>query len=75
MAIILYAILAYVLYRFIFGFVIPVYRATRQVKKQFRNMQQMHEDNLRQQQAAQQPTPKPEPKKPVGDYIDFEEVK
>jgi hypothetical protein len=33
------AIVFYLLYRFIFNFLVPVARATRQVREQFRNMQ------------------------------------
>lgn len=36
------AIVLYVLYRFVFNFVVPVARTARQVKQQFRNMQDMH---------------------------------
>ena len=38
-----FAIVFYVLYRFIFNFVVPVARTTRQVRQQFRNMQEMHQ--------------------------------
>jgi ribosomal protein L44E len=72
------AFLAYILYRLIFHFIIPVYRTTRQVKKSFKHMQ----EQMRQQQGGyqeqQQPTPQPS-KKPAentsGEYIDFEEIK
>lgn len=70
----LYILLAYILYRFVVGFVIPVYRTTRQVKKEFREMQERMNGQMKHQE---QPAPEQytEPKKPVGDYIDFEEVK
>jgi lipopolysaccharide export LptBFGC system permease protein LptF len=42
-----FAIVFYVLYRFIFNFVVPVARTTRQVRQQFRNMQEMHEQAAR----------------------------
>jgi lipopolysaccharide export LptBFGC system permease protein LptF len=42
-----FAIVFYVLYRFIFNFVVPVARTTRQVRQQFRNMQEMHEQTAR----------------------------
>ncbi|MEY4627962.1 MAG: hypothetical protein RLZZ595_288 [Bacteroidota bacterium] len=62
----------YFAYRFIVGFVVPVYKTTKQVKKQFNAMREQQE------QYAQGPTPTPE-KKPQGvdksDYIDFEEIK
>ncbi|HEY4206741.1 MAG TPA: DUF4834 family protein [Puia sp.] len=40
--IIFLAIVLYVLYRFVFNFLVPVARTTRQVRQQFRNMQEMH---------------------------------
>jgi hypothetical protein len=73
----LYAFLLYLLYRLIFHFIIPVYKTTRQVKKQFRDMHGRMQDYMNeQQQAPQPPTPKQEAGKgKAGDYIDFEEVK
>jgi hypothetical protein len=74
-----YALLAYLLYRFIFGFLLPVFRTTRQVKKQFRDMQEKMNDFARQREEVFQQQPKEDPKKqqkaPPGDYIDFEDVK
>ena len=63
-------IVLYLLYKFVFNFFLPVFRTTKHVRQQFRNMQ-----------GAQQsePAPKrPEPAKPkntMGEYIDFEEIK
>jgi heme exporter protein D len=74
----LYAFLIYLAYRFIFHFIIPIYKTTKQVKKQFREMHSRMEDQMNQQQANQQTaTPQPENKKQQvgGDYIDFEELK
>ena len=70
---VLYAILAYILYQFIFKLVIPVYLASRKIKKGFRQMQ----EHMQQQQGftPQPSASKPEPKTKAGDYIDFEEVK
>ena len=73
----LYAFLIYLTYRVIFHFIIPIYRTTKQVKKQFREMHDRMEDHITQQQ-ANRPTSVPEPevkKQQAGDYIDFEEVK
>ena len=75
---IFYAILFYLLYRFITGFIIPVISTTSQVKKQFN---QMHREAAGQQE---QRTPggttvTPVDQKPKydveGEYIKFEEVK
>ncbi|MDO6433540.1 DUF4834 family protein [Flavitalea sp. BT771] len=38
-----FAIVIYILYRFVFNFVVPIARTTRQVKQQFRNMHEMHQ--------------------------------
>ncbi|SJZ62616.1 DUF4834 family protein [Sediminibacterium ginsengisoli] len=81
--ILLYALLIYLLYRFITQFVVPVSRATSQMKDKIREMQQVQEQQARQAQqardAAQAQTqaaqPKPGTGSRAGDYIDFEEVK
>jgi hypothetical protein len=66
----------YLLYKLVFDFIIPVARTTRQVKKQFRQMnEKMQEQAGRQQDMQGNSTP--QAKKPVAkdDYIEFEEVK
>jgi hypothetical protein len=69
----------YLLYKLVFDFIIPMATTTKEVKKQFSDMQQkMQEQNSKFEQNAQQrPTFTTPPKKPVSkdDYIDFEEVK
>ncbi|HEX2848319.1 MAG TPA: hypothetical protein VHN59_17380 [Chitinophagaceae bacterium] len=76
---ILYILLAWFLYNLIFKFIIPVYRASRKMKQQFRQMHETMQEQMRQQQGgqsaqAQQPGSGSRPK-PAGDYIDFEEIK
>lgn len=84
MAIIFYALLAYILYQVIFRLVIPLYRATRQVKKGFREMnERMHQaggepnpyGQREQQNAASSETAQHKGSPKAGDYIDFEEIK
>ena len=72
-----YAFLIYLAYRLVFHFIIPIYKTTKQVKKQFREMHSQMEDHINQQGVNQQTMPpKQEDKKAqAGDYIDFEEVK
>ena len=73
-----YAFLIFLAYRLVFYLIIPIYKTTKQVKKQFREMHSRMEDHINQQQANQQAAgPRPENKKEQvgGDYIDFEEVK
>jgi hypothetical protein len=72
-----YAFLIYLAYRLIFHFIIPLYKTTKQVKKQFREMHNRMQDHVNQPESYQQtPTPNSGDKKEVaGDYIDFEDVK
>ncbi|WP_431212913.1 hypothetical protein ACQ86N_45940 [Puia sp. P3] len=72
------AIVLYLLYRFIFNFLLPVVKTTRQVREQFRNMQEGNGQNAGGGYNAgpQQPRQEQKPKQPpAGEYIDFEEVK
>lgn len=74
------------LYRLVFGFIIPVVRATRQVKKGFRNMQEQMNAQYGQQAPGGNPfgssgtqqssfAPNSGSKGSDEDYIEFEEVK
>jgi hypothetical protein len=74
--------LIYIIYKFIFDFIIPIYNTTKKVKKQFGDMQDKMNQQMNtfnQQQQQQQPNRPPvTPVKPVSskeDYIDYEEVK
>jgi hypothetical protein len=75
--ILLYGLLLWFLYNFIFRFVVPVYKTTRDVKQKFREMHRKMQD---------QPSPRPGFTEPPssqkstapgreGDYIEFEEIK
>ena len=71
--IIVYGFLLYLLYKFIFELVIPVSKATSQVKDKLREMQ---EQQRQQQQAGPAPVQQTQsPKDRDADYIEFEEVK
>jgi sortase (surface protein transpeptidase) len=69
-------VVIYILYKIIFDFIIPVYKASKQVKSNINEFkakaqQQAQQQNYNQQQA--QPTSNA---KPVAkEYIDYEEVK
>ena len=68
----------YLLYKLIFGFIIPVYNTTKQVKQKVGEMQhQMNEQMKAQQQRQTNNTTGKQPaSKATGvDYIDFEEIK
>jgi Plant ATP synthase F0 len=71
-------IVFYLLYRFVFNFLVPVFRTTKHVRAQFKNMQDQSANSFQQQYARsqEQPTaPKPSSNNSMGEYIDFEEVK
>jgi hypothetical protein len=69
---------AYILYRLVFHFIIPIWRTTRQVKRSFREMQERMNSQM---QGREQPHPSSQVNtastkaSKQGDYIDFEEVK
>jgi hypothetical protein len=70
--------LLYLLYKFIFDFIIPVYESSKKIKSQFGEMQEKMKQNMNQFQQQQQQPAQPTTEKPPqkeGDYIDFEEVK
>jgi len=73
----LYAFLIYLAYRLVFHFIIPIYKTTRQVKNQFREMHSRMQDDMSQPPPHQQPatTASENKKHQAGDYIDFEELK
>lgn len=64
----------YLLVRLIFNFIIPVYRTTQRIKKQFRDIQQ-HAANADQQAHDAAPNSPSSTAEKVGEYIDFEEVR
>lgn len=72
----------YFAYRFIFNFLIPVVKTTRQVKKQFNSVREQqsyqHQANHQQQayqQQAQASASKKNTKASDEDYLEFEEIK
>ena len=79
MGYVLLGLLAFVLFRFIFRFVIPVYRTTKQVRKKFREFETRQQEEEAQQQGFYPengvPPKKERPKSDRDkDYIEFEEV-
>jgi hypothetical protein len=70
--------LLYLLYKLIFDFIIPVYESSKRIKKQFGEMQEKMQNDMRSyqnQQQAQQAPQQEKTSKKEGDYIDFEEIK
>jgi hypothetical protein len=87
MSIFIEILLVYLLYRFIAGFLVPLFRTTSSMRQQFRNMSNQQpfgtepppgsESQTRNASSGSNTgsqTAKSNPGK-VGEYIDFEEVK
>ncbi|SHM50559.1 DUF4834 family protein [Chitinophaga sp. CF418] len=79
-----YAFLAFVfwlLYKFVFDFIVPVYQSTKHVRRQMGDIQehlrrQYQQQEQAQKQAAQAQPHRTAPKKAdKGDYLEFEEIK
>lgn len=73
-----FGFIAYLVYRLVTDFVIPIYKTAKQVKQKFREMnEQMQGKGPKPGPASQNTDATPQKKKAgtVGDYIDFEEVK
>jgi hypothetical protein len=68
---ILYLVLGYLLYRFVTGFLIPVFKTSSQIRQQFNDMQ----NQMNNQKDHSGKTDKSTINKQVGEYIDFEDVK
>lgn len=71
---IFYGILLYMAYRLVFHVILPVRKTTKAMREQFRQAQeQMQQARAQAEQPYQEPVQ--EKGRPVGEYIDFEEVK
>ena len=70
----LQGLLIYFAYRFIFNFLVPVIRTTRQLRNQAKNFQQKVKQNAPQPEEPASRSSKKTKPADKGDYIDFEEV-
>jgi hypothetical protein len=71
---IFYFFLAYLLYKLIFNFILPIYRTTKQVKRTFREMNEQMRGDVPNNNPSAQPEQKKSNTDGIGEYIDFEEV-
>lgn len=67
--------LIYLLYKFIFDFIIPIYESSKKIKKQFGEMQEKMDSDIKNYQGHSGPSQQAQSVKKEGDYIDFEEIK
>lgn len=68
-------IISYLLYRLVFELIIPIFKTTKTVRNQFKDMQDQvnqRADAFQKQKANGQDQ---KSKTRVGEYIDFEEIK
>jgi len=69
----------YLVYRLVFDLIIPVFKTTMHVKRQFSNMRDQMQGQANQASSEQRNTNNnthsATSKSKVGDYIDFEELK
>lgn len=71
----------WLLYKLVFGFILPVYHSTKHVRQQMNDMQQRMRQQYEEQQASAQQSQHtssnipPRPTADKGDYLDFEEIK
>ena len=75
---ILIALGIYILYKVVFDLVIPIFRTTQKIRRQFGDIQQHMQDQMnatQNGQSRQTATPAAPQQNRTGDYIDFEEVK
>ena len=76
--VIIWGIIIYYIYKFVFGFVVPVSKAAGDMKDKISQMQKAQEQYIKQQQYNQQKTTTQvttSNEKNNGDYIEFEEIK
>ena len=69
------AIAVYLAYKLLFDLILPVYRTTRHMKRQFSSMRDQMNQNNGQQQTTNRNSERASSKSTVGEYIDFEETK
>lgn len=76
---IFWTIVIYFLIRFVFNFVIPVFRATRQMRSQVKDFQSRMQEEQQKQQSFQNnagtTAPQEKSRSKSEEYIDFEEIK
>ena len=74
-------LVGYIVYKLLVDLIFPVIQTTRQVRQQFKDVHQHMQEQanrFQQQQTNEEQVNKPNkpsPKQPVGDYIEFEDVK
>ena len=76
---IFYALVAFLLYKLIFDFIIPIFITSKKMREQFNRAKQQMEDQYKQQNGENAPHDKKvnsnDATSKIGEYIDFEEIR
>jgi hypothetical protein len=74
---ILWGLLIYFVYKFVFGFIVPIFRASRQFRNQVRDFHNKMQEESQRQEFSPNNNGRPHEttQSKVGEYIDYEEVK
>ena len=71
-----YGLLFYLAFRLVFNFIIPLFKTTRHVRQQFKDVNSRMQDQMNNPLNQQAPRDTPRPQKvDKEDYIEFEEIK
>jgi hypothetical protein len=73
--IIIWAIVAYCIYKVVFDFFIPVFRVSRRMRRQVKEFQRKANGEFQNYQKDNIKTSQNPPQEKSGEYIDFEEIK
>ena len=76
---IFYALVAFLLYKLIFDFIIPIFITSKKMREQFNRARQQMEDQYKQQNgdhaANESKVNTQGTSSKIGEYIDFEEIR
>ena len=67
--------LIYILYKLIFEFIVPVYHSTKKIRKQFGDLQEKMQQDMKAANTRNTTSQQPPKVKREGDYIEYEEIK
>jgi len=71
-----YGLLFYLAFRLVFNFIIPLFKTTRHIRQQFKDVNNRMQDQMNEPYSRQTPQDTPRPQKvDKEDYIEFEEIK
>jgi len=71
-----YGLLFYLAFRLVFNFIIPLFKTTRHIRQQFKDVNSRMQDQMNNPLNQQTPFDSPRPQKvDKEDYIEFEEIK